>query len=206
MKKFIRSANTAQVSNLYVVLPEGTKTEQEYFKQIDRLFDENWNNGKGYRLKPLKPGANNSPIGLINGINKFLHEGKFKGDYEAWIVFDRDDWNEADFNAVGLWKSQDPRHHHFALSHPCFEYWLLLHFENVSGCLSAKETEHRLKRHLPNYNKSIPRGFLTIDKVRRACKAARTKYSQSADLLNNNGSTVYQLIERLAKEAGIDLS
>lgn len=205
MKRFIRPANTTQVSNLYIVLPEGTKTEKEYFKQADRLFYENRNNEKGYGLILLKPGANNSPVGLINEIKKYLRSGKYRENYEAWIVFDRDQWNDRDLDAVESWRKENS-HHHFALSHPCFEYWLLLHFEDISGSLSASELTHRLKKYLSDYNKSVPRGFVAMDRVKRACNSARVKFRQSPDLRSNNGSTVYQLIEMLAKEAGIDLS
>ena len=205
MKRFTRPVNTTQVSNLYIVLSEGTKTEQEYFKQVDRLFNENGNNETGYGLKLLKPGTSNNPTGLIKGMNKHLRMEKYRENYEAWIVFDRDEWSTAEFNAVEIWEKNDPRHH-YALSHPCFEYWLLLHFEDVSGNLTGPDVMHRLKIYLPDYNKGIQRGFVTMDRVRRACKAARVKLGQSSDLRNYNGSTVCQLIEMLAKEAGVDLS
>lgn len=205
MKRFKRPANTTQVSNLYIVLSEGTKTELEYFKQVDRLFNENWNNEKGYGLRLLKPGTNNSPVGLINGINRFLHRERYRENYEVWIVFDRDQWEDRELDAVETWKEKNPRRH-FALSHPCFEYWLLLHLENVSGCITSDEATRRLKVHYSDFVKSIPRGFVTMERVRLACQQAREKFTSCPNVRDNNGSTVYQLIERLAKEAGIDLS
>ena len=36
---------------------------------------------------------------------------------------------------------------------PCFELWLLLHFENVLSSLHRTEVYRRLRQHLPDYDK-----------------------------------------------------
>ena len=41
-----------------------------------------------------------------------------------------------------------------AVSNPCFELWLLLHFEETPPhCLDYAEAVRRLRRHLPQYDK-----------------------------------------------------
>lgn len=42
-----------------------------------------------------------------------------------------------------------------AISNPCFEYWLLLHFEACAAPMTRyAEVERRLRRHVPGYRKS----------------------------------------------------
>lgn len=204
MKRFKRVTNTKQQFNLYLILSEGKKTERDYFKYVDIIFRENRANEICYDLRTFKPAANNNPSGLMNRMNKIISDKKYKRNYNAWLVFDRDQWDESEFRAVEDWERKNPRRH-LAFSHPCFEYWLLLHFEDVSGNITNDEIVHRLKRHIPDYDKSIPRGVVTIDNIKRACRTASMKHKLCPDLLNYNGSTVYRLIEMLASEVGINL-
>ena len=39
---------------------------------------------------------------------------------------------------------------------PCFEFWLLLHFEYSASTLTAADAESRLRRHVPAYKKADP--------------------------------------------------
>ena len=55
------------------------------------------------------------------------------------------------------------------LSMPCFEYWLLLHFEYTTraflgtpGRSACSRVISELKRHLPDYEKNDPRLFVRL--------------------------------------------
>ena len=61
---------------------------------------------------------------------------------------------------------------------PCFELWLLLHFEDIQAALHRNEAEERLKRYLPDYD-----------------KGAENTYSLTAKHLN----TAVQRAEKLAE-------
>jgi hypothetical protein len=70
---------------------------------------------------------------------------------EVWCVFDVDQHPKipearklAEQNRIEL-----------AISNPCFELWLWLHFEDSPGPRSAQELLDMLKRYLPDYKKHV---------------------------------------------------
>ncbi|MFH9573498.1 RloB family protein [Streptomyces sp. NPDC017454] len=78
------------------------------------------------------------------------------GHYQqAWCVLDVDDFDHLD-EALRLAADEDVE---VALSNPCFELWLLLHFRdhraNITGYGQAKQ---HLTSHHPNYSK-VARDF-----------------------------------------------
>jgi hypothetical protein len=76
---------------------------------------------------------------------------------------DRDEktWTVEQLNEVSNWvhaenKKKNPVIHGMALSNPCFEFWLLLHFEEGTGALNSNECLSRLrKKYIPNYDKRL---------------------------------------------------
>jgi hypothetical protein len=70
---------------------------------------------------------------------------------EAWCVFDVDTHERFGqgrraAEAAGI---------RVAISNPCFELWLLLHFVSHAAHVSADEVRRRLRRHLPKYDKHV---------------------------------------------------
>lgn len=69
---------------------------------------------------------------------------------QVWCVVDVDEFDLA--RAVTVAHEEDVR---LAISNPCFEYWLLLHFESCTAPLTCyDDVELRLTRHVPRYDKS----------------------------------------------------
>jgi RloB-like protein len=71
-----------------------------------------------------------------------------------------------------------------AISNPCFEYWLLLHFESCSAGLSCYSDVHRrLLRHVHGYDKSSLRFAdfaggvdAAVDRGRQRCDKLGTEH------------------------------
>ena len=64
---------------------------------------------------------------------------------------------------------------------PCFEFWLLLHFEYSSRLGTANETIARLRRFEPGYSKSDPRLFdLMATGLDTACRHAANLRAEHA--------------------------
>jgi hypothetical protein len=42
-----------------------------------------------------------------------------------------------------------------AISNPCIELWLFLHFSEPPGCIDRHEMQSRLKQHIANYDKHV---------------------------------------------------
>jgi hypothetical protein len=69
---------------------------------------------------------------------------------EVWCVVDVDDFDVSKALTAATKKDVN-----LAISNPCFEYWLLLHFELCAAPLTCfDDVRSRLIRHLPRYDKS----------------------------------------------------
>ena len=95
-----------------------------------------------------------------------------------------------------------------ALSNPCFEYWLLLHFEPTGRAFpDCAAAIHALKKHLPGYQKGAAVSDDVIarraDAARRARDIDQQQWQHEPDRLRRNPSTdVYLLVEYLQEMAG----
>lgn len=115
-------------SKRYLVVCEGTKTEPYYLKEmVDDL-----------RIRPqdikIAPNDGASPDRVVAHAIKLYEEDAVGGDSfdKVFCVFDRD--KHSTFDAAvqkikGLKEAEDPKPFEAITSIPCFEYWLLLHFE-----------------------------------------------------------------------------
>jgi len=86
-----------------------------------------------------------------------------------------------------------------AVSTMCFEYWVLLHFEenNKSAC-NSKQQEHWLKKHVPAYTKGKCDFLPIVAKVRDArTRAAKLRRKEDLPEKQNPCSDVYLLIDAL---------
>jgi hypothetical protein len=69
---------------------------------------------------------------------------------EVWCVVDVDEFDIS--GALAVARKENVR---LAISNPCFEYWLLLHFESCVAPLTCYDDAlRRLLKHLPRYDKS----------------------------------------------------
>jgi RloB-like protein len=125
---------------------------------------------------------------------------------EVWCVFDREQHERYD-EALHQARANGIR---LATSNPCFEFWVLLHFEDRRGHIEASEAKRASRSHIPEYEKVVP-----FDKVRplydEACARAREldRWQRSQGCAGRNPTTlVYLLTEKilsLAREAQLKL-
>ena len=121
---------------------------------------------------------------------------------EVWAVFDvdahpnlADALQQARANNIGL-----------AVSNPCFELWLLLHFRAQNAHIERAEARTACREHMPGYNKLAPieQLYPLYEQAIERAKALE-KWQRGCDRVGGNPSTgVHHLIERiqeLAREA-----
>jgi RloB-like protein len=117
---------------------------------------------------------------------------------EVWCVFDVDQHERLaaareQARANGI---------HVALSNPCFELWLLLHFRDHTAHLDGKKAISLLRSHVKGYHKHVD--FLVFrDGYDSAVDRAKNleRRGQSAGSPDGNPSTsVYRLTERIREE------
>lgn len=191
---FRRSQGKRRYKRMFVIVAEGTVTEQEYF----RLFeDESLVEGSLVRVKCLPNRTNLPPKEALKCVRAYIRkEDLIKGD-EAWVVVDRDSWLEEHLQQLHAW-ADGHDNFGFALSNPKFEYWLLLHFEDAKGVLKGKDCDRKLAKHLPDYDKHVDPKRFSIDKILDAAKRAKERDNPPcADWPRKPGTTVYKLIEKI---------
>ena len=166
-----------------LVLCEGTKTEPYYFSSFKTK----------YRLTSVKVrrlSESTGPRGLVKRAKDEIRNDP--GWDEVYCVLDHDGRLQKVTQVARLLKALDTAKKSTAvkmvLSVPCFEYWLLLHFEATSkpfagvlgGMTACDQVTQRLRNHLPEYRKNDNRVFeLVNEHIGEAISNAGLIQSQS---------------------------
>lgn len=146
-----------------LIVSEGSKTEPLYLGEMRA----------DYRLPTanvqVHPGRfGTTPLQVVEYAEHLFVSGDEAKDIrprafeQVYAVFDRDDhatYHNALAKAAALdgkLRNDNNRSIGFAAiaSVPCFELWLLLHFEDVLAPLHRNEVYLRLRQHLPAYDKA----------------------------------------------------
>jgi hypothetical protein len=178
----------------YLIVTEGEKTEPEYFEIIKTLM----NNDSSF-AKIFKCGKKTDPRSIL----KAKGRPQYKGADEVWLVLDVDNNPKKAFDELFKWRDEKPGKNHLAISNPCFEFHLLLHFleKKPKGLLTGKKCLKELKKYIPDYDKGTKKRDFTLPKIKQAIQIAKEIEHNNEDrlILERNGSTVYELVEKLIK-------
>ena len=131
-------------SRLFVIATEDTHAPKNY-------FDENFQSPRVHvAMLPTEDGSS-SPQHVLDRLNEFQAEFDLNDDDELWLILDTDHWVEP--NHLGNFKQvcseAANKGYQLAHSNPCFEIWLLLHWEDIAfgqhfSC--AKDVVRHLKK------------------------------------------------------------
>lgn len=151
-----------------LIVSEGSKTEPNYFREIRaayRLHTANvavWRNAVG--MMPIQAVQFAEHLFINGDRHQNIQPRAFE---QVYAVFDRDD-HSSYFDALRMAASLDgklrndegrPVVFRAIASVPCFELWLLLHYEDIQAPLHRDEVIRRLKLHIPDYEKGAGRTF-----------------------------------------------
>ncbi|MGW2512412.1 RloB family protein [Streptomyces scopuliridis] len=119
-----------------------------------------------------------------------------KGGYdEVWCVFDVDEYPDVAEAAVAARRNGI----RIAVSNPCFELWLLLHFaDHRAYTATYKKLLPQLQKHVPGYDKTRVEFGKYRDEVRRAAERARKLDPTGEDYERNPSTGVWRLTDRMA--------
>jgi len=116
---------------------------------------------------------------------------------ELWCVFDVDAHEyvpeakqKAEANKIEL-----------AISNPCFELWLLLHFQDQRAHIERHHVQSACRNHMPGYDKEVPFD-LVFPLYREAVERAETlnHWQETRGCAGENPSTgVHRLTERIVE-------
>jgi hypothetical protein len=204
-----RSAAVRQPYQRILILSEGTKTEPRYLNEIRTEL----------RLSTahvqVQPGGyGTDPLSLVVYAESLFRKGDRARGIEAtafdqvFIVFDRDDhatYHPALAKAAALdGKLRNDERKHVPVqaiaSVPCFEVWLLMHFEDVQAPVHRDDVYRRLRAHLPGYEKgqgghwAKTKHLLGVAAGRAAVRAAATTAHDGAETFTDLHRLVSVLI------------
>lgn len=203
-----RRAAIRQPFDRLLIVCEGEKTEPQYLEEIRQE----------HRLATahvqVQPGAfGTEPLQLVRFAEHLFRNGdRARGiDARAFdrliVVFDRDQhetYHQA-LNRIavldGTLANDEKRRIpvEAIASVPCFELWLLLHFEDVHAPIERAEVYRRLKQHLSSYEKA--QGGHWSSTKERLADAIRRAGMRAAATTAHDGQQPYTamhlLVERL---------
>lgn len=178
-----------------LIVSEGSKTEPFYLNEIRANYRLSTTNVQvqhsQFGTSPLKVVEYAEHL-FVNGDEaKNIQPRAFE---QVYVVFDRDDhdsYHNALAKAESLddkLKNEDKQRVKFEAiaSVPCFELWLLLHFEDVLAPLHRTEVYQRLRQYLTEYDKGQPGHYAQTQQnldeaMRRAEHLAELTTAHNAD-------------------------
>jgi len=203
-----RRTATREPAKLFLIVTEGEKTEPNYLRALrDRL---------GMERKTVEihhPDATdpwNLYVRAKERAEERAHASRRGGDPEydqVWVVFDWEKPHDPRIpGARKAIKAGEAVGFHFADSKPCFEFWLLLHFDYTTSPFAAcDEAAKRLKKWWSGYSKGAVTSEAILDLVPIAVRNAKScrKHHEDCDGdgRGNPSSYVDLLIRALNTEA-----
>ncbi|MEZ6092606.1 MAG: RloB family protein [Pirellulaceae bacterium] len=215
-----RTSGALRDTSIVVIACEDTHAVKQYFSKFRTRRVQ-------YKIYPTLDG-DSSPRAVMERLDYYRSEFATEEHDELWICIDADHWirgqHQRDFSQV----LQECRSKGYgvAISNPCFEVWLLMHYANVddslllellgedpSSVLSDDQRssfrcdrfEARLRQTAGGYNKSnVARLSLTAAQVLQATERAR-RSDGASDVPKCPGTRVYKLIDTLQRRDSIDL-
>ena len=195
-----------------MIVCEGSRTEPNYLEEIRQEYKLA---STRVRVHPSLFGT--GPLQVVQfAEHLFLNGDQNKNiaprDFDrVYAVFDRDD-HETYHNALskmaslnGRWKNRENSKVSFKAiaSVPCFELWLLLHFEDVQAPVERTQIYERLQRYLPDYDKG-QLGYWASTKLNLSLAIERAKIRQNHSTAHD-GVQPYTDMDRLVQKL-IDLN
>lgn len=198
-----RAAQRAPYKRMLIVC-EGEKTEPNYFGEICQEYRLATAN---VQVWPSALGT--QPLQVVNYAELLFRDGdrskgiRPKAFDHVYAVFDRDDhttYHQALAKADSL--RDKLRNDSGAVvafqaiaSAPCFELWLLLHFEDIHAPIHRDEVYARLKRYLPDYDKGRS-GYWAATQDRFEQAVARAE-NRAAATTAHDGNEPYTSVHKL---------
>ncbi len=196
-----RRAATKSPKRRLLVVCEGKRTEPDYIRGYERHV-------RNATVKIEIPDARGEPKKIVEIAKELKRaaetEARRQGDLyldfdEVWCVFDRDD-HPRFHNACTMARDNG---FELAVSNPCVELWLILHFRESPGPRHRNDLSRMLRGELPNYDKHVDFDEFA-DGVEKATARAR-RLDVDAEGMGESGRNpttgFYRLTDSISREA-----
>jgi len=178
-----RKEETRSYKRLFLIAAEGANTERSYFDgNIRYLIGEN---DVDFHIVSYQ---DSFPLHVLEALEGEIENRKneLSANDEAWIVIDRDQWKQEHIQEVIDWVNGKPKdifRRDLALSNPCFEFWLILHFEDGKELFTTEECKNKLKEYIKLNRNKVPEQSIQREQVKNAIPTE----------LLQNGQTCYNV-------------
>lgn len=211
--RLVRRGGGQRDARLFLVAAEGSVTEKQYFEGLrDRAVID----PRRVRIEVIGAADDTSsaPQYVLSRLDEFRKRHQLNDALDQlWLVIDTDHWSAPSHlrNLDQVIQQARQKGFHAAVSNPCFELWLLLHFtDDVSGIDVAIEPRAAgrrcvdlLRRLCGSYDKSNlqielydrERVIAAIDRARALDTAPADRWPQAA------GTRVYRLAHELLQQS-----
>ena len=185
-----------------LIVCEGSKTEPQYFNELKNHYKINSAN------VVVTGDCGSDPLSVWKLAHERYAVERNAGDPfdRVYCVFDKDTHSHYD-DAVNQIQSARPEETFYAItSVPCFEFWLLVHFNPTGrpyapkhGNSPADQVLDELKRYMPRYRKAQMGVFVELlEELPGAIENAKRLLADAERTGTDNPSTrVHELIEYL---------
>jgi len=202
-----RQRQTRRPRQCILIVCEGVETEPNYLKSLRYKI--------GLTTVDVEiVGEGAEIIGVLNAAERLRKERAAEAEVssrrapfdEVWCVVDTERRNDNHSWARGV---EFARVHDLKLawSNPCFEYWLLLHFERIGRSFDGYSAiKPRLKKHITHYEKSADCFEVLAPRIPTAIRHSKqihaAQWRDSANAMDcNPATTVHELVEDLISVA-----
>ncbi len=136
---------------LFVIACEGAVREKEYFELLATRSSQ-------IKITVLEnKGGNSAPKWVLDSAANFVEQKELRDDDQLWFVMDVDLWPADQLRTIHE-ECEKRNNWHMALSNPCFEVWLYMHFDDIqnSTSTSARELKAEINSKVRGgYNKKV---------------------------------------------------
>ncbi len=209
--EFIRESNVIEREKLFLLAYEGNETEPTYFEALKKNYRFNKDRIEIVSLRRDAKDTKSAPKYVFENLEKIKDEYDLGNNDELWMIIDRDR-NGKNIEKYSA-KCKATLNFYFALSNPCFEFWLLLHlkdtteftedelsliFENRKVGRKKTYLKKLLSDILPDgYNETNLKPERFLQHIEDAIFRAKNMNVDGEDYPKNLGTDVYKLIEKV---------
>jgi hypothetical protein len=189
-----RKANPVRDASLVVIASEDKYAVRQYFDFFESTRIQ-------FRVLETQDGKS-APEHVLNRINTYMEEFEIDEGDMFWLVCDCDHWVEADHirNLTRVLQQCRQKGIQVALSNPCFDLWLLLHFADFpeEDVLTCNEVADRLRATAGGYDKKKVYNLRIDDeKVSAAVKRSADKHQSLEEIPRQLQTAVHLIIQSL---------
>lgn len=210
-----RTTGLVRDSSIVVIACEDTHAVKQYFAKFRTRRVQ-------FKVLPTEEGYS-SPKAVVERLNRYRMEEQIGDEDELWICIDADHWIRGSHQRELAEVLRQCRSNGYcvAISNPCFEVWLLLHFVTIDDELlntilgnaqnsTVSESDRQsircdgFEEHLRivsgGYNKTnVGRLPITTLEVIQAMQRARELDNGTGDIPGAPGTRAYKLLDTLKR-------